>query len=67
MIDHMVQTTLLLPYSGCMTCRLTTGAGALVLNNKTFAMSEVEDGELAGRISGQPAIDAGENIKLYCW
>ncbi|CAF9927389.1 MAG: hypothetical protein ALECFALPRED_003694, partial [Alectoria fallacina] len=35
------------------------------LNNKTFAMSEVDDGELAARISRQPAIDAGENIKLY--
>lgn len=29
-------------------------------------MSEVEDGELAERISRQPGIDAGENIRLYC-
>lgn len=37
-----------------------------VFNNKTFVLSEVANEQLASGIArGCPAIDAGENIKLY--
>lgn len=37
----------------------------IVLDVKTWAVSEVAEANLASRISENPGIDCGENIKLY--
>ena len=46
---------------------MTDIAHVVVFDNKAFVLEEVANAEVASRLVNRcPAIDAGENIKLYC-